>query len=456
MNGQTIWQEELVSATGQPITCLKDLPEDFTLEDEYLDLDDTQTCQIGHEDLRVHSAHSRRGNNTKEKNHRKPTAAHKSQPAFTKSPATPLQPLVLPKQRHPPQNNSNNKHNSSPLAPATGKSRQTSSGSKTPSPILLEPQPVSTPYTTPATLTVPKAKQRDMSIRQFFRRPGPNDRDEERGRRERRDYHEPGHSHRAHGHRGDHGHSHRGGRDARHRNEDGEGASRHRHYAYAHRQEHERRASVDVPVSFDEEYFCYHCGRMRSAAFRRKYSLEPGQLPKANFCLKCRFDSEEEDGTPLVWRGLRYYCYGCGIVRSANYHDNSRILGRDEICPPNYCSRCREASLSWDDSIIMQSEVGLAGHNVYSHARRVSSPLFCSILSATNSIYYRMICPRLKKRVKTTLSAFHLQTKLLSPQEIYEQDITLRTCANRQRDLMQSLQQSLLPETFEACITMPT
>ena len=370
MNGQTIWEEELVSTTGQPITCLKDLPGDFIGKAKSLDIDDTQNR---HEGMRAVNPGSR-GNNLQGEDHRKPSAAHQAQQTSFIFSATPLQPSFFPKQYQPSQNN----NNSSPLAPDTGENRQLSV-SKPSSRSLhstAEAKPAPATDNTPATLTVPKAKRLEMSFRQLLRRTTTYGRHEDRGRREHRDHREADHSHRSHDHHDDHGHHHNGGRSGRDSRRHGEPEERSLRQRYRAQQRHERdrRPYPEVSISFDDEFFCYSCGRLRSIAFRSKYPLQPGQRPKANFCLKCRFNAEE-DGKPLSFRGLRYYCYGCGILRSVNFHDHNRPLGRDEMCPPNYCNRCRETSNSWDDRIILQSEVAPSARQVDSPGRRVSVPL---------------------------------------------------------------------------------
>ncbi|PSR78858.1 hypothetical protein BD289DRAFT_456063 [Coniella lustricola] len=75
-----------------------------------------------------------------------------------------------------------------------------------------------------------------------------------------------------------------------------------------------------------------------------------------NWCGKCRINSELNQ-RPLKWRGLRHYCWGCGIVRSQGFHADNPLKEGEESTP-NYCRPCRTRSPSYDCKLREVSELG--------------------------------------------------------------------------------------------------
>lgn len=105
-----------------------------------------------------------------------------------------------------------------------------------------------------------------------------------------------------------------------------------------------------------QRWVCYGCGKLRSDTIQARHPLREGQKMQPNFCGKCRIYGELE-GRQLDWEGQRHYCWGCGIVRSQQYH-REHPIAEDEKCTPNYCRRCRELSPSFDCHLREASELG--------------------------------------------------------------------------------------------------
>lgn len=105
-----------------------------------------------------------------------------------------------------------------------------------------------------------------------------------------------------------------------------------------------------------QRWICYDCGKLRSDTIQYRHPLKEGQKMQPNWCGRCRVHRELE-GRPLDWHGQRHYCWGCGIVRSKDYHRDNPIA-ENERSTPNYCRRCRELSPSFDYNLREASEVG--------------------------------------------------------------------------------------------------
>lgn len=123
------------------------------------------------------------------------------------------------------------------------------------------------------------------------------------------------------------------------------------------RDKHGKKKSVSkflAPLA--QRWVCYGCGKLRSDMIQDRHPLKEGQKMQPNWCGKCRVHGELH-GRPLSWAKQRHYCWGCGIVRSKDYHRENPI-GEDEISTPNYCKPCRELSPSFDYCLREASEIG--------------------------------------------------------------------------------------------------
>lgn len=105
-----------------------------------------------------------------------------------------------------------------------------------------------------------------------------------------------------------------------------------------------------------QRWVCYECGKLRSDTIQDRHHLREGQKMQPNWCGKCRVHGELQ-GRPLSWNGQRHYCWGCGIVRSKEYH-RENPLGKYERSTANYCRPCRELSPSFDYNLREASEIG--------------------------------------------------------------------------------------------------
>lgn len=110
-----------------------------------------------------------------------------------------------------------------------------------------------------------------------------------------------------------------------------------------------------VPLA--QRWVCYECGKLRSDTIQDRHPLREGQKMQPNWCGKCRVHGELQS-RPLNWNGQRHYCWGCGIVRSKEYHRENPI-GKHEISTANYCRPCRELSPSFDHNLREASEIGI-------------------------------------------------------------------------------------------------
>lgn len=105
-----------------------------------------------------------------------------------------------------------------------------------------------------------------------------------------------------------------------------------------------------------QQWVCYGCGKLRSSNFHSRHALKRERTMHPNWCDKCRSNSELNK-KPLEWRGQRHYCWGCGIVRSKEYHEDNP-LKEGELPTPNFCRPCRQLSPSYDCKLREVSEVG--------------------------------------------------------------------------------------------------
>lgn len=133
--------------------------------------------------------------------------------------------------------------------------------------------------------------------------------------------------------------------------------SRSRRSKHEKRDKHGKRKEMSKFLApLRQRWVCYGCGKLRSDSIQARRPLREGQKMQPNFCGKCRVQGELK-GRQLDWEGQRHYCWGCGIVRSQEYH-REHPIAEGERCTPNYCRRCRELSPSFDYHLREASELG--------------------------------------------------------------------------------------------------
>lgn len=122
------------------------------------------------------------------------------------------------------------------------------------------------------------------------------------------------------------------------------------------RDKHGKKSVSKFLAPLAQRWVCYGCGKLRSDMIQDRHPLKEGQKMQPNWCGKCRVHGELQ-GRPLSWAKQRHYCWGCGIVRSKDYHRENPI-GENETSTPNYCKPCRELSPSFDYCLREASEIG--------------------------------------------------------------------------------------------------
>ncbi|KAJ4420055.1 hypothetical protein N0V82_004627 [Gnomoniopsis sp. IMI 355080] len=104
-----------------------------------------------------------------------------------------------------------------------------------------------------------------------------------------------------------------------------------------------------------QRWVCYKCGKLRSDTIQQRHPLQEGQKMQPNWCGKCRVRSELHD-RELIFNGQGHYCWGCGIVRSKDYHIDNPIDDHEKSTP-NYCRPCRKMSPAFDYNLREASEI---------------------------------------------------------------------------------------------------
>jgi ribosomal protein L32 len=89
-----------------------------------------------------------------------------------------------------------------------------------------------------------------------------------------------------------------------------------------------------TPGRFSRHHICSGCGVVRSAKYHEKHPIASQEKPVFNYCRQC-LEKSLASGQPKK----HHFCFDCGKVRSKSFQKSHPTKDAEDVLP-NYCGQC--------------------------------------------------------------------------------------------------------------------